>query len=207
MESHSRWLVRVGAGLVALHPFAPLVLAAAHTHGFPVPEGWVPLYESSAEQEWSIRFFPFRSLLLLLILAAPVLSTFPTFREHRLVRRCQIGLVFLMILILVLAWSGIPSESSIPGTLRWGLPLLAGFWLLGMLLLGFDASSVGWVARVLNGALIFLGTLFFWAAGPLWAAFFMGLPICLLGAALMTTGELIYRSPGGPQAARGDSGR
>jgi hypothetical protein len=198
MESHSRWLVRVGAFLVAIHPFTPYVLSAANAHGIPVPEGWLPEFEYYYDVNMTFPFSPFRSLFILLILATPVLSTFPAFREHRIVRRCQIGLVCVLVLVSVLFWSGHHSETSIPDALRWGLPLLAGFWMTGMLLLGFDAASVGRVARILIGGLLFFSALLGWASGPRWAAFFMGLPICMLGAALMTTGELIYKGPKTP---------
>ena len=116
MEAHARWLIRVGAFFLALHPYTPYALYEAQSHGIPVP-GWLPFWAmyvpgAAVTHDWTIYLSPPQGIVITAVLGLPTLATFAALRENTILRRFQISI--LLIAACILLRDEMRSESSLP---------------------------------------------------------------------------------------------
>lgn len=193
MDAHARWLIRIGACLIALSPFTSAALTFAQSKGIPIPEICRPPFGDLVYYAWSQPFDALPQLFFLFILGVPVLGTFARFRERSGLRAFQIAAALLLSLLLLLKLSGTTDAGEhVP---RWIHPVVALVLILGAALLGYDRPAIARLARILIPACILVDLLLSAWGTPRWMVYFLGLPFGMLGSAMMLAGELLYPRP------------
>ena len=193
MDAHARWLIRIGACLIALHPFTAAALQLAERHGIPRPQICRPPFGDFIYYELNQPFEPLPHLLFLFILGLPVLGTFPRVREKSWLKGFQIADALLLSLLFLLRLTRSSDLGS--GVPRWIHPVTSLVLILGAALLGYDRPSIARLARILIPACMLVELLLSGFQTPRWLVYFLGLPFGVLGSAMMLAGELLYPRP------------